>query len=477
MKKKLIIIIINITILCSVISAKTLIIKPYYDKNNWEDVGQVVDENYFVSNLISYNNDLYATHENKTFKYEGDTDWSFAGEIEVHNIRVLTIYNQSFYAGTDFGSIHRYNADNLSWEYCGIAGFNCNHIHSFAVYHDLLYAGTYTGNVYRYDGSTIWTYVGNPGNSIIELWVEELIVYQDELYAAKIAGFPPEGARVYRYEGDTNWSYVGEPGNRENPHINDLIVYNDILYAGNYDNTVSMYEGNTSWKIIDELTDGAVNSFQLCKNKIYFGTSDHFHKQTHFYCYDGENPWVDLGMPINGTGSLTALASHKNSIYGTGPVDFKGHVYRYNLVNDPPTKPTIAGPTNGKPDIEYEFIFNSTDPNDDSIMYLIEWGDDTTEWTEYGDSGEEFTLKHIWNKEGNYIIKAKAIDIDNAESNWSEFKLNIPRNKAISIGGFVDILGGMKKAMIEAKSRCPIWLPIVASIVLVFIIILIVVIF
>jgi hypothetical protein len=65
-------------------------------------------------------------------------------------------------------------------------------------------------------------------------------------------------------------------------------------------------------------------------------------------------------------------------------------------------------------------------------MYIIEWGDNTSEWTEYGDSGEEFKLKHIWNAEGNYIIKAKAIDIDSAESNWSEFKVNIPRNKAIS---------------------------------------------
>ena len=430
MKKELILILICVTITSSVISAKTNTLIRYYDENNWIDVGQVVDENYFVNNLIDYNNDLYATHENKTYKYEGETNWSFAGEIEFHHIRVLTIYNESLYAGTDFGSIHRYDTDNLSWEYCGVAGPNCNHIHSFAVYHDILYAGTYTGNVYRYDGDTIWTYVGNPGNSTIELWVEELIVYQDELYAAKIAGFPPEGARVYRYKGDASWSYVGEPGKNENPHINDLIVYNDVLYAGNYDNTISMYEGDTSWKIIDEISDGAVNCFQICKDKLYFGTADHFHKQTHFYCYDGENPWFDLGMPINGTGSLTSLACYNNNIYGTGPVDFKGHVYRYNSDNGPPTKPTITGPTNGKPGIEYDFIFNSTDPENDPIMYIIEWGDDNTEWTEYGDSGEEIMLKHNWRKKGGYIIKAKSRDINDAESNWSDFKVNIPGNRA-----------------------------------------------
>ena len=435
MKKEMIFILMCVTIAGSVISAKTNTSILNENENDWVDVGQVVDENYFVSNLIDYNNNLYATHENKTYKYEGETNWSFAGEIEFHHIRVLTTYNESLYAGTDFGSIHRYNADNLSWEYCGIAGPKCNHIHSFAVYHNVLYAGTYTGNVYRYDEGTIWTYVGNPGESTIELWVEELIVYQDELYAAKIAGFQPEGARVYRYEGDTSWSYVGEPGNDENPHINDLIVYKDVLYAGNYDNTISMYEGDTSWKIIDEISDGAVNCFQICKNKLYFGTADHFHTQTHFYCWDVENPWVDLGMPIDGTGSLTALAYHNSNIYGTGPVDFKGHVYRYNIGNDPPTKPNITGPKDGKAGTSYTYNLTSTDPDGDDIdEYVINWGDGPDEIVAGPfTSGLPATASHTWTSQGTYTIKAKAKDINGAESDWSEpFTVRMPRERMIT---------------------------------------------
>jgi len=431
--KKLLLLLICITITSTAISAKMNTLIVYYNDNNWVDVGQVVDENYFVSNLIDYNNDLYATHENKTYKYEGDINWSFAGEIEFHHIRALTIYNESLYAGTDFGSIHRYNTENLSWEYCGIAGPKCNHIHSFAVYQDELYAGTYTGNVYRYDGGTIWTYVGNPGNSTIELWVEELIVYQDGLYAAKIAGLPPEGARVYKYEGDISWSYVGEPGNHENPHINDLIVYNNVLYAGNYDNTISIYQGNTSWKIIDELSDSAVNSFQICKDKLYFGTADHFHKQTHFYCYDGVNPWEDLGMPINGTGSLTALTCHKNNIYGTGPVDFKGHVYRYNIGsgNQPPNVPYINGETSGKKGIKYEYTFNATDPEGDDIKYYIDWGDNNIEWTDFNVSGTKIKINHTWVNRGKYKITTKAQDVYGAESEWGTLEVTMPKNKAI----------------------------------------------
>jgi hypothetical protein len=69
----------------------------------------------------------------------------------------------------------------------------------------------------------------------------------------------------------------------------------------------------------------------------------------------------------------------------------------------------------------------STDENGDPVMYFIDWGDDSTEWTEFSDSGEQITLKHTWNKENNYLIKAKAKDINDAESELSEFEITIPR--------------------------------------------------
>jgi len=95
----------------------------------------------------------------------------------------------------------------------------------------------------------------------------------------------------------------------------------------------------------------------------------------------------------------------------------------------PPSDPTITGPKSGKPNIEYEYMFKSTDPDDDPVMYIIDWGDDNKEWTKYCDSGKEISIKHNWNKKGKYIIKAKARDIHNVESFWSEFKVDIPRNR------------------------------------------------
>ncbi|KYK31485.1 MAG: hypothetical protein AYK22_07860 [Thermoplasmatales archaeon SG8-52-3] len=97
-------------------------------------------------------------------------------------------------------------------------------------------------------------------------------------------------------------------------------------------------------------------------------------------------------------------------------------------VNLPPSLPTIDGPNSGKSGIEYDYTFNSIDPEDDSIMYIIDWGDDQSEWTEYSESGVDFILKHIWDEDGLFTIKAKAKDIYDAESDWTEFEVEIPRN-------------------------------------------------
>ncbi len=98
--------------------------------------------------------------------------------------------------------------------------------------------------------------------------------------------------------------------------------------------------------------------------------------------------------------------------------------------NYPPNAPTIDGPTSGKPNNAYEYTFVSTDSKEDAVMYIIDWGDNNTEWTEYGDSGEEITIKHTWISKGNFTIKAQAIDIYDAESDWTEFEISIPRTRA-----------------------------------------------
>ena len=97
-------------------------------------------------------------------------------------------------------------------------------------------------------------------------------------------------------------------------------------------------------------------------------------------------------------------------------------------INEGPDKPTIFGPTTGKPKIEYEYIFCSTDPDEDPLEYYINWGDGNEElWIGPYASGEEITLSHSWAEQGDYIIQAKVRDIYGLESESKLIKVNIPR--------------------------------------------------
>jgi len=102
----------------------------------------------------------------------------------------------------------------------------------------------------------------------------------------------------------------------------------------------------------------------------------------------------------------------------------------------PPDKPTIDGPSSGKPRIKYEYTFSADDPEDHEVSYFINWGDGTYDgWTDYVESETEVKLEHTWTEKitYTYTIKAKAKDIYGAESGWAEFEVKIkPRNKPFS---------------------------------------------
>jgi len=89
--------------------------------------------------------------------------------------------------------------------------------------------------------------------------------------------------------------------------------------------------------------------------------------------------------------------------------------------NNPPEKPTIDGPSKGDVEIKYDYIFESTDQDNDDIFYFIEWGDgNKSDWLGPYNSGESITQDHSWNKEDTYIIRVKTKDENNIESDWSE---------------------------------------------------------
>jgi hypothetical protein len=101
-------------------------------------------------------------------------------------------------------------------------------------------------------------------------------------------------------------------------------------------------------------------------------------------------------------------------------------------INPPPTDPEINGPTRSNPDIDQEFTFVSYDPDDQTIMYIVDWGDDTPlKETGYYNNGTVVTLNHSWTEKDKFTIRAKAIDTFGEESEWSEFEIEIPRGRPL----------------------------------------------
>ncbi|MBN2466224.1 hypothetical protein JXD38_11440 [candidate division WOR-3 bacterium] len=88
--------------------------------------------------------------------------------------------------------------------------------------------------------------------------------------------------------------------------------------------------------------------------------------------------------------------------------------------NQPPATPQLTGPETGIPGKSLTFTYSTTDPEKQSIAYLISWGDGSTEdWDEGYSSGEEVTRSHKFADSGSYVVKVKARDTKEVESGWS----------------------------------------------------------
>ena len=88
--------------------------------------------------------------------------------------------------------------------------------------------------------------------------------------------------------------------------------------------------------------------------------------------------------------------------------------------NNPPTIPnTPQGPMWGQPEKIYSFTTFSTDPEENRIRYLVDWGDGIKEWTEYASSGTIIDISHAWNENGDYGITVESEDEYGANSTWS----------------------------------------------------------
>jgi choloylglycine hydrolase len=112
------------------------------------------------------------------------------------------------------------------------------------------------------------------------------------------------------------------------------------------------------------------------------------------------------------------------------------HIYfladLFESFNQPPDKPnTPIGPVSGKIGEKFTYKSQATDPDNDQLNYIFDWGDGTNSgWQGPVNSGDNFEASHRWITQGSYNIKVKARDTKGLESEWSDpIAVIIPRNR------------------------------------------------
>jgi hypothetical protein len=90
--------------------------------------------------------------------------------------------------------------------------------------------------------------------------------------------------------------------------------------------------------------------------------------------------------------------------------------------NSPPSIPhRPIGVETGKIREPHSYSTQTTDPDNNQVYYLFDWGDGTTlEWVGPYPSGETITQLHTWMTQGTYHVRVKARDDHTVESQWSE---------------------------------------------------------
>ena len=116
---------------------------------------------------------------------------------------------------------------------------------------------------------------------------------------------------------------------------------------------------------------------------------------------------------------------------------------RIAAVSQPPLQPmTPQGPTNGKVGESYTYTTSTTDPENSSVYYKFDWGDETmSPWVGPYDSGEEISLSHSWSEKGDFEIRVLAKDNTGEISLWSDpLAVVMPVNQGVETLQISDLI-------------------------------------
>jgi len=118
-------------------------------------------------------------------------------------------------------------------------------------------------------------------------------------------------------------------------------------------------------------------------------------------------------------------------------------VFSYAVIsvepNMPPNQPIINGSTIGEIGIEYQYLLQATDPDNDNIKYVINWDDGLTHISKYLSSGDIYLISHIWDEAGIYHVEIFVEDEKNMASDNIDILVLIDVLYCFDLGYFIDI--------------------------------------
>ena len=248
-------------------------------------------------------------------------------------------------------------------------------------------------------------------------------------------------------DGSPKWKYKLKYGTETNPSIGPdgtIYVGDDKLYAVNQDGTLKwtfdlgldrhIHQSSPAISADGTIFVGTIIG-EGAGGEIIAINSDGTEK---WRSYKIADEWVQSSPSIGEDGTVYIGSS---SLVDGNSFGFL-HAFGAGEPNNPPDKPTITGPTSGKAGEYHRYTFQTTDPEDHEIYYYIDWGDDTSThvWVGPYNSGEALSLDHLYTFEGTYIIKAKAKDRYDMESDWSTLEVSMPKNKELNNLSFLQLL-------------------------------------
>jgi PKD repeat protein len=118
-----------------------------------------------------------------------------------------------------------------------------------------------------------------------------------------------------------------------------------------------------------------------------------------------------------------------------GSIDTVGKIVTVLPTNDPPYAPIVTGSDIVYSGRDYTFMYQSIDPDEDNIRFIVTWGDSTEDVSEFTQSNTPVILNHTWSIMVPIMMlrmTATAEDQKGAQSTLTEKWVIVIKSKSIN---------------------------------------------